>query len=93
MLLVAVSPSAAEMAKAAGLRFTSEEFTFFLRVAKHALAARRVAQTPRGDFLDLLLEAADHGKQGVFRVCCTVLVWVGLAWVGGLGLVSRFKGR
>lgn len=65
MLLVAVSPKAAQLASAAGLRYTSEEFTFFLRVAKHALAARRAARTPRGDFLDLLLEATAQSKQGL----------------------------
>lgn len=65
MLLVAVSPRAAEAVRAAGLKFTSEEFTFFLRVAKHALVTRRAAHAPRGDFVDLLLEASADTKQGL----------------------------
>ncbi|MPC74925.1 Cytochrome P450 3A1 [Portunus trituberculatus] len=64
-MLVAICPRVAELACAAGVQFTSEEFQFFMRVSKHALATRRASHTPRGDFMDMLLEASADSKQGL----------------------------
>ncbi|KAK8401401.1 hypothetical protein O3P69_002877 [Scylla paramamosain] len=65
IMLLAICPRAAELACAAGIQFTSEEFQFFMRVSKHALASRRASHTPRGDFMDMLLEASADSKQGL----------------------------
>lgn len=65
IMLLAICPRAAELACAAGVQFTSEEFQFFMRVSKHALATRRASHTSRGDFMDMLLEASADSKQGL----------------------------